>query len=354
MPEKKMIKGRGAQYQVANPYHKQNYAIEHIEGVDELDTPAHQTRIFKERPKKIVNKVTSPDVGLEYSINPYQGCEHGCIYCYARNSHEYWGYNAGLDFEQKIIVKENAPALLRNHFDNRKWQPRPIMLSGNTDCYQPIEKQMRITRQLLEIFAEYRHPVGIITKNSLILRDLDLLRDLAKDNLVAVNLSITTLDEKLRQVMEPRTATGKKRLEVIRQLSGADIPVRVMNAPIIPGMNDHEIPEVIRQSAANGATDAGYTIVRLNGSIRFIFEDWIRKAFPDRADKVLNLIKQCHGGKLNDSRFGQRMRGDGQIAEMIRQLFASSKKQYMTDSKRPSLNCNAFRRPPKGQLDFGF
>ncbi|MFD3003309.1 PA0069 family radical SAM protein [Pontibacter toksunensis] len=336
------LKGRGAQYNPANSYLKQEYVAEHIEGLDEPMLNNSGTTFFTEHPKKIVNKVESHDIGLSYSLNPYQGCEHGCIYCYARNTHQYWGYGAGLDFERKIIVKENAPEVLAQQLENKNWQVMPIMLAGNTDCYQPIEAKMKLTRQILQVLLQYRHPVSIITKNALILRDLDLLQELNKLDLVHVNISITTLEEKLRQKLEPRTASAAKRLEVVRQLSAAGLPVNVMVAPIIPGLNDSEIPQIIKQSAAAGACNAAYTIVRLNGSVGPIFEDWIRQAFPDKAEKVLHQIADCHGGQLNDSRFGTRMLGEGKFAEAISKLFRMSKQKYMPDPSTKPYNFSHF------------
>ncbi|MCX2739075.1 PA0069 family radical SAM protein [Pontibacter anaerobius] len=329
MKADEFLKGRGAQYNPQNPYLKQEYVAEHVEGLDEPMLSNSKTEFLKEHPKKVVNKVDSPDVGLGYSLNPYQGCEHGCVYCYARNTHQYWGYGAGLDFERKIIIKENAPETLAKQLESPNWQVMPIMLAGNTDCYQPIEAKKQLTRRILEVLLQYRHPVSIITKNALILRDLDLLQELNKYNLVHVNISITTLDEKLRQKLEPRTASATKRLEVVRQLSSAGIPVNVMAAPIIPGLNDSEIPALIQAAAAAGASNAAYTLVRLNGSIGPIFEDWIQLAFPDRAQKVLSQIADCHGGQLNDSRFGKRMHGEGKFAELVSKLFRMSKQKYM-------------------------
>lgn len=336
MKAEEFLKGRGAQYNPANPYLKQEYVAEHIEGLDEPMLSNTRTEFFTEHPKKIVNNVDSPDLGLTYSMNPYQGCEHGCIYCYARNSHQYWGFGAGLDFERKIIVKENAPEVLARQLENPNWKVMPIMLAGNTDCYQPIEAKKKLTRRMLEVLLQYRHPVSIITKNALILRDLDLLQELNKLDLVHVNISITTLDEKLRQKLEPRTASAAKRLDVVKQLSAAGLDVNVMVAPIIPGLNDSEIPQIIKQAAEAGACSAAYTIVRLNGSIGPIFEDWIREAFPDKAEKVLKQIADCHGGKLSDSRFGTRMHGEGKFAETISKLFKMSKQKYMPNrSSRP-------------------
>jgi len=342
--EDEYFKGRGAQIRTVNKYLKAQYVTEHVEGLDEplLSSPA--TQVFHETPKQIVNKVTSPDLGMMYSMNPYQGCEHGCIYCYARNSHEYWGWSAGLDFESKIIVKENAPALLEKFLLHPKWEAVPISLSGNTDCYQPLERKYEITRNILKVLARYRHPVGIISKNSLILRDLDLLKDLATDNLVNVYISITTLNEDLRRVMEPRTASGLKRLKTVEALASAGIPVGIMNAPVIPGLNHHEIPDILKAAADSGALNAGMTVVRLNGSIGKIFEDWLRKNFPDRFDKVWNQICSLHGGTVNDSQFGRRMVGDGNFADAIHQLFRVSKKKYFGDRKMPPMDLTRFRK----------
>jgi len=345
------FKGRGAQVNTNNPYLKNSYVTEHIEGLDEPIFSNSKTQFFYETPKKIVNKIDSPDLGMMYSMNPYQGCEHGCIYCYARNSHQYWGFSAGLDFERKIVVKQNAPFLLKKFFDNPRYEPYPIMLSGNTDCYQPAERKLKITRKMLEVLLKYKNPVGIITKNSLILRDIDLLTELAKLDLVHVNISLTSLDESLRLKLEPRTASSFNRLKVIEILSAKGIPVNVMVAPIIPSLNNHEIPEIIKESADRGASSAAYTIVRLNGAVKDIFTDWVQKNFPDRADKVLNQIADCHGGQLNDSRFGVRMSGEGKIAEMIANIFHAAKEKYMGDRIWKDYNLNAFKRPGNGQME---
>lgn len=342
--EQQYLKGRGAQIMPANKFLKHQYVTEHVEGLDEALISAPTTQVFYETPRKIVNKVTSPDLGMMYSMNPYQGCEHGCIYCYARNSHEYWGFNAGLDFESKIIVKENAPQLLEKFILQPAWNPVPISVSGNTDCYQPLEKKYEITRRILKVFAQYRHPLGMITKNSLITRDIDILSDLAKDNLVHVYISLTTLNEELRRALEPRTASAFKRLKTIEQLSKAGVPTGVMVAPVIPGLNHHEIPELIKSAAEHGALAAGMTVVRLNGSIGKIFEDWLRKNFPDRFDKVWNQICSLHGGSVNDSQFGRRMTGEGNFSEIIQQLFAVARRKHMAGKKMPPLDLTKFRR----------
>ncbi|WP_420155460.1 PA0069 family radical SAM protein [Siphonobacter sp.] len=334
------LKGRGAQLNTANRFLKQRYEEE----PSEVLQPSPQTQFIPETPKKIISTFNSPDLPMGKSINPYQGCEHGCIYCYARNSHEYWGYSAGLDFETKIMVKRNAAPLLEEQFRKAAWVPTPIELSGNTDCYQPAERKFELTRSLLKVFAKYRNPVSMITKNALILRDLDVLAELAAHRLVHVYISITTLNEELRQAMEPRTVTAQKRLQVIERLTAAGVPVGVMTAPIIPGLNDHEIPKLIESAANAGALTAALTVVRLNGAIGELFEDWIRKTFPDRADKVLNQIRDCHGGQLNDSRWNVRMMGQGNIAEHIHQLHRISRQRYMPNRQMPAYDLTQFRR----------
>jgi DNA repair photolyase len=338
------FKGRGAQIKSENKFLKAQYVTDHIEGLDEplLENP--KTQIFEETAKKILNRVDSPDLGFGYSMNPYQGCEHGCIYCYARNTHEYYGFSAGLDFESKIIVKKNAARLLEQELLKPNWNAVPIMLSGNTDCYQPQEKKFEITRSMLKVLANYRHPVSIISKNSLVLRDLDILQDLAADNLVHVYISITSINEELRRTMEPRTASSIKRLKTVEELAKAKIPVGIMNAPIIPGLNHHEIPAILKAASEHGALNAGMTIVRLNGSIGKIFEDWLQKNFPDRFEKVWNQICSLHGGNLNDSQYGRRMRGDGNIADAIHQLFRTSKKKYFAGKTMPVYDLTKFRK----------
>ncbi|WP_439488202.1 PA0069 family radical SAM protein [Algoriphagus sp.] len=338
------FKGRGSQIKTDNKFLKYRYVSEHIEGLDEPLIQSPQTKVYQEHSKSIVNKIESPDLGMMYSLNPYQGCEHGCSYCYARNTHEYYGFDAGLDFESKIIAKANAARLLEKLFHKASWKPAPISVSGNTDCYQPLERKMELTRSLLKVFAQYGHPVGMITKNSLILRDLDLLQDLAADKLVKVFISITSLDENVRRRMEPRTASATKRLKTIDELSKAGVPVGVMCAPIIPGLTDHETPAILKAAADHGALSAGMNVVRLNGSVGPIFEDWIHKNFPDRAPKVIDQICSMHGGQLNDSQFGRRMRGEGIVAEMINLLFATSKRKYFAGRTMPEFDLSKFRK----------
>lgn len=332
------LKGRGAQINPPNPFDpivRDNALI-----IDE--DISSKTRYIETHPKTLLNKVESPDIGMTWSMNPYQGCEHGCVYCYARNTHTYWGYSAGLEFEQVILVKKEAPRLLREKLQSKSWEPLPIMLSGNTDCYQPIERKLEITRQLLELLWEFRHPVGVITKNALILRDADILEKMAQHDLVKVSISITGLDESLRQLIEPRTATYQKRLETVQALSDRGIPVNVMMAPIIPGLNEHEIFDVVEASANAGARAVHHTVVRLNGDVRAIFEDWLERNFPDRAAKVINKISSMHGGQTNDSRFHTRMRGEGQIAGIIGAQMKLAKKKFLAGRSMPDFNTELF------------
>lgn len=343
--QEQYLKGRGAQFNPKNKFLKNESSREQIEAIDDWIEPDEETQYLEDQSKTIVNKVDSPDVGMFYSMNPYQGCEHGCIYCYARNVHEYWGYSAGLDFERKIVVKKNAPQLLRKFLMNPKWDPLPISISGNTDCYQPAEKKFRITRQLLEVCAEFNQPVGIITKNAGILRDKDLLEKLARKKLVSVLVSVTTFNESLRRAMEPRTATAQQRIRVIRELSEVGVRAGVMLGPMIPGLNDHEMQRIMKEAAKNGARFSAYTFIRLNGAVKLLFHDWLHKNFPDRADKVWHLIESSHDGKVNDSRFGVRMRGEGPVADVINQQFKKYNKIYELNDERWELDTTLFSRP---------
>lgn len=345
--EENWKKGRGAQINTKNQYLKHSFVREESDGIDDWEEGDIKTTFYAENSKTILNEVKSPDIPMNYSLNPYQGCEHGCIYCYARNTHEYWGFSAGTDFESKIIVKENAPELLRKKFESKSWNPVPISLSGNTDCYQPIEKKLKITRKLLELCLEYGNPVGVITKNSLVLRDLDIIQELAKKNLVCIYTSITSLDEELRLKLEPRTTTYKNRLKIIEKLALQNVFTGVMNAPIIPGINDHHSFDVLRAAAEHGAKTAGYTMVRLNGAIGEIFKDWLFKVFPDRAEKVWHMIEYAHAGKVNDSRFYRRMKGEGKIAESFSSQFKLFCKKLKLNEERMQMDLSHFQRTPK-------
>ncbi|MEQ8358799.1 MAG: PA0069 family radical SAM protein [Cytophagales bacterium] len=347
---RKNIKGRGSDIQLDNPFSSLTYTRDHVEGIDDWEDLNEKTSFFKEAPKRILSKNNSPDIPFEWSINPYQGCEHGCVYCYARNSHNYWGFNAGLDFESKILIKEEAPALLKSEFESLKWKPAIVMLSGNTDCYQPVERKLKITRSLLRVFLQYRNPVGIITKNALVSRDSDILEELASMNLCKVIFSITSLEESLRKKLEPRTSTIKKKWEAIDQLIAKKIPVGILIGPIIPGLNDHEMPDIIREAGNRGVGSVSYTIIRLNGQLNTLFESWLLRNFPERSDKILSQIRTVHQGNLNDSKFGRRMRGEGEWAETIKKLYKISLNKYLPVVKSFEPDLNKFRRNPNPGL----
>lgn len=337
--------GRGAQINTRNKFLINEITKEHVEAIDDWEEKTLNTVYLEQEVKTIVNKIDSPDVGMSYSMNPYAGCEHGCIYCYARNVHEYWGYSAGMDFEQKIIVKKNAPQLLRKFLMHPKWDATPIMLSGNTDCYQPAEQTYRLTRGILEVCNEFNQPVGILTKNSWILKDKDVLQEMAKKRIVSAMVSITSFNEDLRRVMEPRTTTAKQKLKVINELSSAGVRMGVMMGPMIPGLNEHEMQRIMKAARDNGATFTAYTFIRLNGAIKLLFHDWLYKNFPGHADKVWHLIESSHDGKVNDTRFGVRMRGEGPIAQLVAQQYKKYGKLYGMNAEEWSLNRSLFKRP---------
>jgi DNA repair photolyase len=311
-------------------------------GEDERKTP---TQYFRDASKTILSKNDSPDLGFTYGLNPYRGCEHGCIYCYARPSHEYLGFSSGLDFETKIMVKKDAATLLESEFRKKSWVPDVVMLSGNVDCYQPVERKLKITRQCLEVFLRYRNPVAMITKNALVLRDIDLLSQLAALNLVTVSLSVTTLDTDLARRMEPRTSSPEQRLHAIEDLAKAGIPVSVNAAPVIPGLNDEELPSILRESSLRGATSARYTMLRLPYSVKDLFVDWLNREYPAKAEKVMNRIMDVRNGKMNDSGFTTRMKGTGEIAHALEQLFRATCKKHGLNSTYTPLSIDKFIRP---------
>ena len=347
------VKGRGALLNTENPFVK--HTVEDFWDGSYYDEDfiqnSNETTFTEVFPKSIINKVDSPDVPSDWSMNPYQGCEHGCIYCYARITHEYWGYSAGTEFEKNILIKKNAPELLEKKLKSKAWKGEPIMLSGNTDCYQPAEVKYELTRKLLEVCLKYKQPVGIITKNALVCRDIDILEQLAKDNLVQVHLSITTLDEKLRRIMEPRTSSVKRRIETIKILKSHNIPVHVMMAPIIPGLNSDEIFDMAEAVSDAGAQTLNHTMVRLNGAIALLFENWIQKTLPLKATRVLNLIAETQGGKLGNSKFKERMSGTGRLAESINQQIRLAKKKYQLNYKPKPLEQSLYRSQVKTQLE---
>ena len=307
-----------------------------------------KTRILPDQTKSFINPVDSPDLSMKWTINPYRGCEHGCIYCYARPGHEYLGMSSGLDFETVILAKHDAPSLLRRELAKRSWRGEAITMSGVTDCYQPVERKLEITRRCLEVFVECRQAVGIITKSKLILRDLDLLSKLREHRAVHVAISITSLDNELASKMEPRASSPRDRLQTVRELSAVGIPVTVMTAPILPGINDREIPALLEAAAGAGATSAGWVMLRLPYQIKDLFLEWLQRCFPDRAAKVESFIREMHGGELYDARHFVRQRGEGPMAQQIAATFRLFAKKHGLDKQRHALNEEAFRRPALG------
>ncbi len=348
--------GRGAQINPPNRFE----SVRRVSDLDQLDPDDEYfeqlrsvpTEYFPDESRSIISENDSPDIPFRYSLNPYRGCAHGCSYCYARPTHEYLGLSAGLDFESKIFVKERAPQLLRDWLSRDAWSPEQIVFSGATDCYQPAERDYRLTRQCLEVAAEARQPVGVITKNALVARDIDVLSDLARDNLVVVNLSVTTLDRSLCRSLEPRTSSPEARLRTARELARASIPVNVMVAPVIPGLTDSEVPAILQAAAEAGARSASYTLLRLPLAVEPIFLDWLERNRPDEKPRVESRLRSCRGGELSESGFGQRMSGSGEIASQIAQTFRVFTRKFGLDRQYPELNTQHFR-PPKsssGQL----
>jgi DNA repair photolyase len=334
--------GRGTP---ANPSGRfERLALIHEPVDDDDDRPSRPTEIFRDTSKSILSTNESPDVGLDVYVNPYRGCEHGCIYCYARPYHEYLGLSAGLDFESKIFVKDNAPALLRDALMSKSWKPRPIGFSGVTDCCQPIERTLKLTRGCLEVMAEFRNPVAIITKSYLITRDIDVLQSLAAHDAVQVVLSVTTLNDTLARAMEPRAARPGRRLQAIRELAAAGVPVGVNVAPIIPGLTDHEVPAILKAAAEAGAKSAGRIVVRLPHGLKDLFEQWLEQHAPERRNKVLGRVRDVRGGQLNDPSFGSRMSGEGPFAESIHRMFELHRNRLGL-TQRTELSTGAFRRP---------
>jgi DNA repair photolyase len=341
------IRGRGASNNPANRFIPIYYE-EDPARVDP-DGPAPQTQFFRDQSRSIIATNDSPDVGFTHSINPYRGCEHGCSYCYARPFHEYLGFSAGLDFETKIMVKENAPELLREELMKPSWKPVTVALSGVTDCYQPIERRMQVTRRCLQVLAEFRNPAGIITKNQLVARDVDILAEMAVYQASSVCLSITTLDGELARKLEPRATQPSGRLAAMEKLAKAGVPVGVMVAPIIPGLNDHEVPAILQAVRDAGGRFAGYTILRLPLAVADIFSSWLEQHFPERKDKVLNRLRSMRGGKLNEPRFGKRMRGHGIWSKLFHDVFALHRER-LGFSSQPALSTAYFRRPGERNL----
>jgi DNA repair photolyase len=359
LPVVRPLRGRGASWNPSNRFERLHVDRE---GWTDPDDPAPETVLLDDATRSLLARNESPDVGFDLGINPYRGCEHGCVWCYARPTHEYLGFSAGLDFETKLLVKREAPRLLREALTSPGWKPQPIMLSGNTDAYQPVERRLRITRRCLEVLAELRNPVAVTTKSYLVTRDVDLLAELASHRAAAVTLSITTLRNDLQRVMEPRAPTPARRLGAIRVLAAAGIPVGVNVAPVVPGLTDHELPAIMEAAAEAGAMWAGYIVLRLPHGVKELFERWLEQHFPERREKVLNRVRELRRGRLYDSRYSVRGRGEGPWAKQLRALFDLSRARLGLDGP-PVLSTEAFvrsqvrrdRRPEKTQIDlFGW
>jgi DNA repair photolyase len=337
------ITGRGTATNPANRFEPIFFEPEPGEAAEGAST---RTRFFRDASRSVITRNASPDVGFEFSINPYRGCEHGCIYCYARPTHEYFGLSAGLDFETKIFVKEDAPQLLRRELGSRRWKPATIAISGVTDPYQPAERRLEVTRRCIEVLADFRNPTSVITKNHLVTRDVDLFSQLAAYSAVRVTLSITTLDAEVQRLMEPRTSTPTRRLAAVEALASAGIPVGVMVAPVVPGLTDHEMASILRAAAAAGATTAGFIPLRLPHAVATLFEEWLENHFPDRKRKVLGRVREIRGGRLNDPRFGSRMRGEGEYAGQLAALFRATCEKFGLNRERRELSVGGWRVPP--------
>jgi DNA repair photolyase len=353
---KDVVKRRGAGVNPASRFERIHSEADSDRQVSPDDRPSSlpilTTEIYRDDSRSVVTENQSPDIRFRYSLNPYRGCEHGCAYCYARPTHETLGLSPGLDFETKILAKPSAPRLLRDFLRRPSYTCEPIVLSGVTDPYQPIERQLRITRQCLEVMLSCRHPVEIITKSRLILRDVDLLQSLARQNLLAVSIAVTTLDENLQYAMEPRASSPLARLDTIKQLTQAGIPVRLLIAPVIPGLTDSEIPSILKTARLCGVREASYTLLRLPSSVKEVFIEWIERHYPTKAPAVLARVRDVRGGKLNDSRFGSRMRGTGHWADQIAKLFQVFTRLQGLDHSLPPLDTSQFQVPadPSGQL----
>jgi DNA repair photolyase len=354
MPNELERHGRGAQAEPPNRFESVHAERDWEQLVDEelTDDRPVKTQFLVDHSRSIVSENDSPDIPFRYSVNPYRGCEHGCAYCYARPTHEYLGFNAGLDFESRILVKMQAPELFRDWLARDEYQPDWIAFSGVTDCYQPAERRYELTRRCLQVAAACGQPIGIVTKNALVARDLDLLQSMAARQTAHVMISVTTLDAELARMLEPRTSSPQARLRTIRQLASAGVETGVMIGPVIPGLNDVEIPTILQAAREAGAVTAAYILLRLPLAVRPIFLDWVAKSLPSRRDKIESLIRQCRDGELNSSQFGDRHRGHGPIADQIAQTFRVFARKFQLDRARPALNTRHFRppTPSSGQL----
>jgi len=341
-------RGRGSQDNPANRFEALRVETDEDAWIDDDPRPL-RTTFLRDDSQSILSRNTADDLSFEFGVNPYRGCEHGCSYCYARTYHEYLGFSAGLDFESRILVKDKAPELLERELARRKSCPGKIAMSGVTDCYQPVERKLELTRRCLEVMARFRQPVALITKNALVARDVDHLAELARHGAVCVYLSITTLDPKLARILEPRASSPRARLEAMRVLADAGVPVGPSAAPMIPGLNDHELPAILAAAKEAGASFGSYSMVRLPGAVAGVFEGWLDRHFPDRKDKILNRIRAAQGGALNSVVPGERMRGSGAAAGQLRALFHASCRRLGLATRPPELNTAAFRRLAPGQ-----
>ncbi|MBM2841404.1 MAG: radical protein [Bacteroidetes bacterium] len=351
MKSNSSFKGRAASFNTPNRFEKQHLEPMELDIQYDDDIPPVPNTFYNDSSKSILAKNDSPDLQFTYSINPYRGCEHGCIYCYARPSHEYLGFSAGLDFETKIMVKMDAPQLLEETLRNKSWEPQMVAFSGNTDCYQPVERRLELTRKCLGVFLTFRNPVGLITKNALVTRDIDILREMTSHDLIHVMLSITTLDADLARTMEPRTSSPTNRLKAIEELARNGIIVGVNVAPIIPGLTDEEIPAILKAAVEHGATSAGYILLRLPGAVEPLFLDWLQRTMPQRAAKIINRIKDTRAGTMSDARFGSRMKGEGEISETINTLFKVHARKYNLNKRWSGLSTEHFRRSVSHQVE---
>jgi DNA repair photolyase len=339
----KKVKSRGAGFNPQNRFEEIfiDYVDENLDDGYNEEKRGVPTAFYIDTTKSILAKNDSPDIGFTYSINPYRGCEHGCIYCYARPSHEYLGFSSGIDFETKIMIKPDAPELLEEALQKKSWIPQTVMFSGNTDCYQPVERKLELTRKCLRVFLKHRNPVGIVTKNALVTRDIDILKEMANLDLVSVTISITTLN---RLLMEPRTSVPSQRLQTVEALAKENIPVGILVAPIIPGLNDEEIPSILKAAADHGALHAGRVMLRLPYSIKELFLDWIERNYPEKKSKIISRIKEVRGGKLSSAKFGKRMSGEGEVAGAVHRLFKTCCKKYGLNKTKIHLTTEHFTR----------
>jgi DNA repair photolyase len=346
------IQGRGAAINPPNRFESVHLEVDPDLPPEELPSP--RTQFFFDKTESLLTPNSSPDVGFDVGLNCYRGCEHGCAYCFARPFHEYLGWSSGLDFETKILVKERAPELLREELSRPKWRPRTVGMSGVTDCYQPAERHFRLTRRCLEVLAEFRNPVAVITKNFLVTRDLDVLAELARHDCVVVNVSVTSLDAELAGKLEPRASRPEHRLRAIRMLADAGVPVNVLVAPVIPGLTDHEIPSILGAAAGAGARRASMVLLRLPWAVKDIFSSWLDLHAPGKKERVLDRLRSMHGGKLYDPDWGKRMKGEGIFARQISDLFAIAARRAGLNKAPLTLSAEHFRRPAGAQLKLAY